>query len=712
MSGHDLHARDASAAHPVSLTPELELADADAAYWVGQVALRLRREICWCWHQRTGQRDPGQGVPPPFSDAAQDSLDLTRYVHDKQRFFQTDVTARYLSEQIAVDAPQGAPGGFWRRAVDEVGLDAAAQFVLALALSARLDASLGPVFAACHNDANRPLPTLALAQRLWDDALAVAACAESSHPLFRYGLLSQPPEPGHAVHWHQPLEISGPVARTLSDPAAPLPAMLQPVAPPGGHGADPVLAAPARLEHMQVVPLVGPRGCDFARVAWTLMRRMPHEGATRLVRIADDVAPERAGIASLAAVCWLQGADVVLPEHWSETSEHRPEPWFAHILSIPVRWFAPGSAPACCKPVPAFALAPLVSLEGLDFAQRVEHFALGLGRHAEALRPAIAEAAKRFRCQEKTIAAITATLNRPGTTPTGEDLLRACRTAVTNELDSLAQPVRPRFRLGELVLPKVQALQLDEMVRAMRSLATVHYGWGTARAWNESGLSLLFCGPPGTGKTMAAEALASELDMPMYRVDLSQVVNKYVGETEKNLKRIFDAVEVSDCLLFFDEADALFGKRTEVKDAHDRFANIEISYLLERMERFKGLAVLATNRRKDLDEAFTRRLRFIVEFPLPGAAERERIWRRVFPEGVDTHDIDFAYLARSFQLAGGHIRSIAFNACLQAAASGPEPRVGMREVLVAVKRELDKLNRPSNRDLFAPHGELLAEILA
>ena len=165
--------------------------------------------------------------------------------------------------------------------------------------------------------------------------------------------------------------------------------------------------------------------------------------------------------------------------------------------------------------------------------------------------------------------------------------------------------------------------------------------------------AVMFCGPPGTGKTMAAEALASELRLPMYRIDLSQVINKYIGETEKNLRRIFDAAEAADCLLFFDEADALFGKRTEVKDAHDRFANIEISYLLERMERFKGLAVLATNRRKDLDEAFVRRLRYIVEFPVPGVAERAQIWRQVFPPVVDAHALDLPFLAEHFELAGG-----------------------------------------------------------
>src|SRR5439155_5780996 len=185
----------------------------------------------------------------------------------------------------------------------------------------------------------------------------------------------------------------------------------------------------------------------------------------------------------------------------------------------------------------------------------------------------------------------------------------------------------------------------------MQSLTEVHYVWGTAKAMNESGISVLFAGPPGTGKTMAAEILAIKLGLPVYRIDLSQVVNKYIGETEKNLKRVFDAADISDMILFFDEADALFGRRTEVSDAHDRYANLEISYLLERMERFKGLAILATNRRKDLDEAFLRRLRFIVEFPLPDIEQREEIWRKVIPPRVDASDLDLAFLARQFPLA-------------------------------------------------------------
>jgi SpoVK/Ycf46/Vps4 family AAA+-type ATPase len=198
--------------------------------------------------------------------------------------------------------------------------------------------------------------------------------------------------------------------------------------------------------------------------------------------------------------------------------------------------------------------------------------------------------------------------------------------------------------------------------------------------------------------------------MPMYRIDLSQVVDKYIGVTEKNLKRLFDAADVSDLVLFFDEADALFGKRTEVRDSHDRYANLEISYLLERMERFKGLAILATNRRKDLDEAFLRRLRFIVEFPLPEASERAQIWRRVIPETVDASALDIEFLARQFPLAGAHIRSIVFNACLQAAGRDGAPALTMETVVIAIQREYDKLKRSVALEQFGRYGELVEAI--
>jgi SpoVK/Ycf46/Vps4 family AAA+-type ATPase len=218
---------------------------------------------------------------------------------------------------------------------------------------------------------------------------------------------------------------------------------------------------------------------------------------------------------------------------------------------------------------------------------------------------------------------------------------------------------------------------------------------------------VLFAGPPGTGKTMAAEAIATELAMPMYRIDLSQIVNKYIGETEKNLRRLFDAADSADIILFFDEADALFGKRTEVKDAHDRYANLEVSYLLERMERFRGMAILASNRRKDLDEAFLRRLRHVVNFPIPEAPERRRIWEAVMPEGVECEGLDITFLADRIPLAGGYIRSAVFNACLACARPGEPPRLSMAALVRSIKDEFDKLGRAVSLEQFGPYAKLL-----
>jgi len=370
---------------------------------------------------------------------------------------------------------------------------------------------------------------------------------------------------------------------------------------------------------------------------------------------------------------------------------------------VHVRWYVPMHDMQASKQLPSHAVKPAVVLPATDFEMRVTRFRKALGKHAEALDSEILEFARRFRIGAKAIEVIGNAAAEFDTLD-AEQLAQLCRAQVRPDLGTLAQAVTPRFKFKELVLPPAQSVQLDEIIHAMRSLTWVHYRWGTARAWNDAGLSVMFCGPSGTGKTMAAEAIAEELQLPMFRIDLSQVVNKYIGETEKNLKKVFDAAEESDCVIFFDEADALFGKRTSVKDAHDRFANIEISYLLERMERLKGIAILATNRRKDLDEAFLRRLRFLVEFPLPGEEERARLWRYVFPKGVDIAALDVPYLARTFPLAGGHIRSIAFNACLQT-TPGAEPCVDMPQVLSAVKRELDKLNRPNSPESFGRYRD-------
>ena len=705
------------AATPVSMTPELMPGDTLCAHWLAQVTLRLRREVAWCWHQRGTGDVPAPGALPPFGDMVQDSLDLSRFRDEKRAFFASDVAARYLSDRIAaLDLPRLrlSRRGDWAWLVRECELTPAAQFVLACALAGRADAAIGAVCTACQNDLSRPWPTLALAQRLWDDPLAVLACADAGHALFSHGLLSLPPG-RDALDWRQALEMPAGVASALLDAGD------APPDPSRHAGIEartlPTEALPllARLRSdppraMQVLPLQAPRGTHFAAWAQALARA----GGRSLVVIGDEVAPERAGFTALATVCWLQGADLLLPEHWHERCcTGAAEPWVTPVAALPLRWYLPvtdGSSAA--RGVPSTLLLPAFALPLLDVAGRTERLAAALADSPSALRAAIPEAARRFRLPERPLARAAAAASALGESAGPRELFAVCRAEARLELDGLANAVAPRFGLDELVLPPPQAQQLREIVAAMGALGRVHYEWGTARAWNEGGLSVLFCGPPGTGKTMAAEALANTLGLPMYRIDLSQVVNKYIGETEKNLRRIFDAAETSDCLMFFDEADALFGKRTEVRDAHDRFANIEISYLLERMERFKGLAVLASNRRKDLDEAFTRRLRYIVEFPVPGGAERERLWQQAFPPRVDIAELDCRWLAQQFELAGGHIRSAAFNACLLAAGQRADApaRVDMLHVLTAVKRELEKMNRVAGREQFGRYAALIGSV--
>ncbi len=714
-----MNARQAFATAQV--TPGLALNDPGLAYWQAQVNLRLRREVAWCWYQRLGE--PGApGQLPPLTDPTVEALDQVRFQDEKPRFFAQDPAARYLSEELeALEArrPAAAEFGTWTRLAAELELGPAPQFVFALALAARLDAALGPVFATCMNDLSRPYPTLALAQRLWDEPLAVLDCADPAHPLQRYGLLSSADGDGYSLEWQRPLHVQGLTIQALLEPADLLPAGLQLVKPDhrvldlGGE----VLAqrlANQPPQRFQAVPLLGPEGADFEVWAAVLARRSGRPVAA----LPSGLTPERVGLTALAVVGWLRGVDLVLPDDWltAETGHgQRVDERFGSVNSLPVRWYIPGVDRGQFDRLPAISLLPTFHIPTLEFAERAERLRDGLGHRGTRLGGAVEECARRFRLQERPLQRLLASLP-PGPLD-AERLLTACRNEVEGDLGSLAQPVKPRFTGSELVLPPAQQRQFSEIGRAMKALTTVHYHWGTARPWNESGLSVLFCGPPGTGKTMASEALAADLDLPLYRVDLSQVVNKYIGETEKNLRRIFDAAEQSDCILFFDEADALFGKRTAVREAHDRFANIEISYLLERMERFKGLAILATNRRKDLDEAFIRRLRYIIDFPLPGVAERERIWRQGFPLQVDVADLDFPFLAQQFQLAGGHIRSIIFNACLQSAggASGEPPaagkagRVGMAELLLAVKRELEKMSRSADEAQFGNYGALLRE---
>jgi AAA+ superfamily predicted ATPase len=276
---------------------------------------------------------------------------------------------------------------------------------------------------------------------------------------------------------------------------------------------------------------------------------------------------------------------------------------------------------------------------------------------------------------------------------TPEGLEQACRAVGSAAMGSLAQKLPLPYRRRDLVVPAAIEAELDLAAAWVRCQGKVLDEWGFApRVALGRGLTALFAGEPGTGKTMAAQVLAAELGLDLYRVDLSRVMNKYIGETEKNLARLFDEAEASGCMLFFDEAEALFGKRSEVKDAHDRYANVEIGYLLQRMEEYDGVTVLATNRRQDLDEAFVRRFHVIVEFPMPAEAERLRIWQGMFPPEAEREPgLDLAWLARRFELSGGEIKNIVLAAAYLAAAEGRP--VTMANLARAQRRELLKSGR-------------------
>ncbi len=682
-------------AAPASFSPQLVPEDELARHWLRQVTLRLRREVLWMWHQR-GQGTRGRrNALPPAADPTVEALDLARYWEDKQRFFAHDQTARYLGSQLAAPEPERASRprrGSFAWAAHEIDLQPPERFLLALAILPGFDSAAGAIVAACLNDPAAVHPTPALAQRLWDEPVELLTTAESGHRLERHGLIERPVR-DTTVDWRGALVTPALVLRTLLFPSADPPAQLRALARPGG---ERIAIGPAGLE---VVPVVGPRGADHAEAA--------ADSCTAAGRAVDVFAGgiETLGtpglLEALACTCWLRGVDLFLDlDAAAAMLAARPVRLPSAALAVRLLLAVEGrGGPA---EVPPGLLGPAVHVPPLSYESR-------LALWQRELDPEIVgDVARRFRFEAAAIRSVARRVRRDGAV-SPDRLVTACREELELDLGELAEEVRPRFRRDELVLPRKQSLQLDEIRHAMASLAEVHHEWGTGRVWHDAGLAVLFAGAPGTGKTMAAEVLAADLELPLYRVDLSQVVNKYIGETEKNLRRVFDACEASDMIVLFDEADALFGRRTQVRDAHDRYANLEVSYLLSRMERAKGVTILATNRKDDLDGAFLRRLRYVVDFPQPDVAERRGIWAVAMPDGVDASALDLDFLAERFPLTGGHIRSAVFNACLQSAAAADVPRLSMEAVLIAVRRELDKAERAVSLERFGEYAALVQE---
>ncbi len=460
-------------------------------------------------------------------------------------------------------------------------------------------------------------------------------------------------------------------------------------------------AAPARM----VVYLHGPYGAGRRRLASALCRRL----GCRLLSLQTDLLLAEPDVEqTLRAVCreglLLQAAlyfDAAEPLVGDDPGGRVTARRLARVISEH-GWLTFLAGDRGWSPEDLFAGADFYACELRvpGAARREAVWRRALSELPGDLDPAWArELGDRFRLTPGQIDDAAADLRREhlaggsGRAPSLDDVYAACRRRSNHNLRRLAVKIVPRHGWQDLVIPDDRRRQLEELCGHLRHRHRVLGDWGFGRKLSRgTGSSALFAGPPGTGKTLAAEVVAGALGLDLYKVDLSAVVSKYIGETEKNLARIFREAETSNAILFFDEADALFGKRTEVRDAHDRYANIETSYLLQRIEEYEGVVILATNLRQNLDAAFSRRIAFVVELPFPDADSRRRIWRRHFPAAAPlAPDVDFERLAAELRIAGGNIKNVALAAAYLAAGDGGE--ITMEHILRGARREIEKMGR-------------------
>jgi hypothetical protein len=595
-----------------------------------------------------------------------------------------------------------------------LGLSRFERDVLLLCAALELDTRTAALCARAQDDPSRPYPTFALALALFENPAWDVLSPEG--PLRRFRLLDIH-QPGAQPLTASPLAADERIVNYLKglnyldDRLA---ILLQPLAPPVSGELPPsqqavVDAVVHRLEQaapagrrLPVVQLVGADPASQRDVAVHAALAL----GLRLYRLPIELLPTQAGeIETLVRLMQREAAlwpfALYLDAHELERSgpAEGPSAALARLLTranglffLDVRDVRPELGEAGEG---AFAL----DVGKPTPAEQRSAWAAALGEEAPASPDLLAG---QF---SLSLAAIHAVTREALATPSQDAaalhrrLWDASLAVSRPRLDALAQRLDPRATWEDIVLPSAQTALLKQIAAQVEARTRVYGEWGFAATRNRGlGINALFAGESGTGKTMAAEVIANALRLNLYRIDLSAVVSKYIGETEKNLRKLFDAAEDGGAILFFDEADALFGKRSEVKDSHDRYANIEINYLLQRIESYGGLSILATNMRSALDSAFLRRLRFIVEFSAQTPAERKEIWRRVFPAATPTEGLDYDRLAR-LNLKGGDIDNVAKNAAFLAAAAGTP--VTMPLVLAAARTEAEKLKLPIHQNDYA-----------
>ena len=614
------------------------------------------------------------------------------------------------------DSGHGAESCALAMLVRAFNLSAFERDIVLLCAGVELDARFAPLLADAHGDASRRTPTFGLALALLPDAHWSALSPDA--PLRAWRLLELAGSGvttaalridervlnflagvGHLdERLHGIAEVrraSASMLATHGDLAATVARSLAVCRADSAQFASTQSGFPhSASPRAAVVQLIG--ADPETRVAVAECVGAVLDSPTLLLRATDipAVATDRAALARLMSREAILGFLLVVIEVAADVEEYRVVQ-FVRCVTVPVVVTAAEAMRALGAQGQSFAIAPATQRERLGLWQDA------LGARATALNGALTRVTSQFALDRAMIQSIATTVlvTEPASTDDDASMLwDRCRAATRPRMEGLAHRIEAIAQWEDLVLPESQRRVMRTIASHVRMRHRVYEEWGFAdKSARGLGIAALFAGASGTGKTMAAEVLARELQLDLYRIDLASVVSKYIGETEKNLKRLFDTAEGGGAILLFDEADALFGKRSDVKDSHDRYANIETSYLLQRMESYRGLAILTTNMRSALDPAFTRRIRFVVNFPFPGVEHRAAIWRGAFPARAPIAGMDWDRLAQ-LNVAGGQIRNIALSAAFLAADRNEA--VDMRHLVEAAHAEYAKTERaPSDAEL-------------
>ena len=649
--------------------------------------------------------------------------------------------SRHIGECKSESARQGIPLRLVHLA-DCFGLSALEVNILLVCLAPELDLRYEKLFAYLQDDLTKKRPSVDLVLNLlcpsFDQKIAARSHLAPDAPLFKYHLLSLFED---TTYQHSPLlskylNVDEPVVNYLLGidlPDARFISYVKRIILPEDAGDDTVpdslkqwlilwTSQPTKDQDYPLLYFQGSNGIGKQRSAAAICQELKLTlqvvDAAQLLKV-QDVTFETAvrlllrdALFKEAALYW-HNFDLLLQE------DNQPgyQALFSELETYRGLVFLAGER--VWEPADGVYERPFLRIEFLhptyNERQRWWHTLLDEVVHPDD-RPTLDEVADKFiftisQIQDAALTARNLTLRRipTGGLVTPADFYSACRLHSNQRLTTLAQKLVPRNRWTDIVLPADQLQQLRELCAGVKHRSLVLNQWGFDRKLSlGKGFTALFAGPSGTGKTMAAEIIANELGLDLYKIDLSTIISKYIGETEKNLSRIFAEATTSNAILFFDEADALFGKRSEVKDSHDRYANIETSYLLQKMDEYEGVTLLATNLRKNMDAAFIRRMAFTVYFPLPNETDRLHIWKGIWPSELPrSSDLDLPFMARQFKLTGGNIKNIALAGAFLAADNGQE--VGMNHLILATKREFQKSGKVCVKSEFGLYYPLIED---